>query len=577
MVEATQHSSRTGQLRGQRRILWIGCFALLALLSLAPLWFPYVPTQDGPAHLDAAATLLALSRGDPFFSTFFEAQWQLGTNQLYHGLLVLLGSFMPLLLAEKLLLSAYALAVPLSALFALRGLREANLLAIFLVFPVIYPFVFYLGFYNFCLGLIFFLLTLGLYFRLIKAQTFWKRTLFTAALALSFALCYAAHIVSAANALLVLGVMIGVALLRKQEHAPLTALLVAGAALPTAAFILTFFLQQPTSTPDGTTKFLSVPRLIAEFFVHVPNLPYKIYSPLVIHSWLDALFTAPWHLLLVALAGLAAYRCVKSRRAPQLELLAALTVILLVIVWTPNRLGEIGFLTDRFLPYGYVLLILWLGAVRFSPRIWRVAAVAGALCAGALFVYRIPLHAMLNANLREFVSAEAVIEDNSAVLPLILVKDDNAYPPTGFVLPNMRYSEVLHAVGYMALSSSIVTLNDYQASKGYFPLRYKEETSPIEYLSERGLEGLERPPFAFDLQAYQEETGAVVDYLLLWGDLEEVKERPDVQAMLIQLEAYDLVYTSEPRKLMRVYARRSEAASDRGQVALETELLGEQP
>ncbi len=562
---------------GQQRTLWVGCFALLSSLSLVPIWlFPFVPTQDGPAHLDAAATLLSLSRGDAFLSTFFEAQWQLGTNQLYHALLVLLGAFVPLLLAEKLLLSLYALAVPLSALFALRGLKGANLLAVFLTFPAIYPFVFYLGFYNFCLGLIFFLLTLGVYFRLVEAQTARKRVLFTILLALGFALCYAAHIIAAANALLVLGVMVGVALFRKRRNAPLTALLVTGAALPTAAFILNFFAQQPANTSDGTTKFLSVPRLITEFFVHVPNLPYKVYSPLIIHSWLDVLFTAPWHLLLVALAGLAAYRCVKRRHAPRPELLAALIVMLLVILWTPNRLGEIGFLTDRFLPYSYVLLILWLGTVKFSPHIWRVAALAGALCAGALFVYRIPLHAMLNANLREFVSAAAFIEDDSAVLPLILVKDDNAYPPTGFVLPNMRYSEVLHAVGYVALSSSIATLNDYQASKGYFPLRYKEETNPVRYLSERGLEGLERPPFAFDLQAYREETGAVVDYLLLWGNLDEVRERPDVRAMLSQLGAYDLVHTSEPRGLMRVYARRSETALNIDAVSLEMGLLGEQ-
>ena len=562
MVVSTSDPPQERTYATRRRVLWLGCFTGVSLLSLALIWlFPFVPTQDGPAHLDAAAALLELSRGDAFFSTFFEAQWRLGTNQLLHGLLALLGSFVPLLVAEKLLLSAYALALPLAVLFALRGLKGGEPLAVFLAFPVLYTFVFYLGFYNFCFGLVFYLFTLGLYFRLAEARTLQMRILFAALLAVSLALCYAAHIIAAANALLALGVMLGVSLLRGRAHAPLTSLLVVGAASPTALFILSFFVRQPAGDLDGTTKFLSVPRLIAEFFLQVPDLPYKIYSPLVVHSWLDALFTAPWHLLLVALALLAVYGCVKGRQVPQPELLAALLTVLLITLWTPNRLGEIGFLTDRFLPYSYALLILWLAAVRFSPRVWRAAAVAGIVCSSALFIYRIPLHAALNTHLREFVSAETVIEDKSTVLPLILVNGTNAYPPAGLALPNMRYSEVLHAVGYIALERSTVTLNDYQASKGYFPLRYKEVTSPVEHLSEGGLAGLERSPFAFDLRAYEAETGVAVDYLLLWGDLEEVGERPDVQAIFAQLAPYDLIYTSERRGLMHVYARREDVGA----------------
>ena len=212
------------------------------------------------------------------------------------------------------------------------------------------------------------------------------------------------------------------------------------------------------------------------------------------------------------------------------------------------------------MPYGYALLILWLGAVPFSPRVWRVAALVGVVCGGALFVYRLPIHARLNASLGAFVSAEEVIADNSTVLPLVLVKDGNASAPAGLPYPNLRYNALLHAVGYIALEHPLVTLNDYQAAKGYFPLRYKDAANPITYLSEGGLEALEQPPFAFNLQAYREQTGQDVDYVLLWGNLEEVKERPDVQAILAQLDNYALVYTSAPPSLMHVYARRPLAA-----------------
>ena len=545
--------------------VWLGCYILLSLLSLSLIWlFPFVPTLDGPAHLDAAATLLELAQGNPFLSTFFAAQWRLATNQLYHGLLVLLGSALPLLVAEKLLLSLYALALPASTLFALRGLG-AKRLAVFLVFPAIYPFVFYLGFYNFCFGLIFFLLALGVYFRLQKATTLSQRVLLGLALALCLALCYFAHIIAAANALLALGVMVAVALLKSRANAPLTALLVAAAALPTLFFILRFFVRQPVGAVDGATRFLSVPRLFASFFLHLPELSYKVYSPLVTHSWLDVLFTGPWHLLLLALAALALFKSVRGRTLPQLELFAALVVLLIIILWTPNRLGEIGFLTDRFLPYGYALLILWLGTVPFSSRVWRVAALVGVVCGGALFIYRLPIHAQLNASLEEFAAARAVIADNSTVLPLILNRGGNEVMPTGWPYANLRYNPMLHAVGYIALGRSIATLNDYQAAKGYFPLRYRDRTDPITFLSLGGLGEIEQPPFAFNLQAYKERTGEAVDYVLLWGDLATLRDRPNVQAILAQLESYTLVYTSSPSNFMHVYARQPLAA------------LGEQP
>lgn len=75
----------------------------LALLLL-PLWlFAYVPTQDGPAHLESAAALLEL-KDSPFLGTFYESNWRWATNQVHHALLVALGSFLPLLIAEKLVL-----------------------------------------------------------------------------------------------------------------------------------------------------------------------------------------------------------------------------------------------------------------------------------------------------------------------------------------------------------------------------------------------------------------------------------------------------------------------------------------
>ena len=173
-----QRAAGQGRLRlSARHLLWGGLFALLTGLYLLPLWlFPYVPTTDGPVHLETAQTLRALASGEGGAQAlFFSAQWRLATNQLYALVLYSLGALMPMLVAEKLVLSVYVVGLMLALVFALRSLRGA-VLAAFLGFPVVYSFIFYIGFLNLCFGLPLFLVALGLFFRLDAAPRFWPRS-----------------------------------------------------------------------------------------------------------------------------------------------------------------------------------------------------------------------------------------------------------------------------------------------------------------------------------------------------------------------------------------------------------------
>lgn len=538
----------------------------LALLLL-PLWlFAYIPTQDGPAHLESAATLLEL-KDSPFLGTFYDANWRLATNQVHHALLVALGSFLPLLIAEKLVLSAYALLVPAIMLFALRGLPGASKLGVFLILPAVYSYVFYLGFYNLSFGLPLFLLALGFYFRLaFGLEDASRRTLsallLTTLLALTLVLSYFVHIIAAASTLLALGVMVSARFVSGgNERAPvpgtpvLSALvLTALAAVPTLALIVFFFVTTPGAVPTEATNFLNVSRFLQDFFVHPPNFTYALYSPLVVHTWFDAVFTLPLYLLLFGLALFALLKSLK-RRVPVPELLAAFLVFVFIVVWSPNRLGEIGWLPDRFLPYTYALLALWLATAPLSARSWQAVAITSLSLWGALSLYRLPVHAALSSSVQEYLEAAQVVRDDSTVLPLSL---SQPVPSSLRALyPNLRYDAVRHALGYVALDKRIVNLANYQAAKGYFPLRYKDARNPAVHLSEGGLKSLEYPPFALDIAAYRRETGVAVDYVLFWGDLDAVRGRDDVRAVLQQLTDYELVY-AKPRMHIYALAGRSE-------------------
>ena len=555
MGECARREAFVFQRPKPRRFFWGGCFAALTLLYLLPLWlFPYVPTLDGPVHLESARTLQTLTEGEGRAETFFSAQWELATNQVYALLLVKLGALMPLLIAEKLILSMYVVGFLAALVFALRGLRGAALLAAFLAFPVIYSFIFYIGFFNLCFGLPLFLLALGLYFRLAERPPPRRTAVLAAALVATLALLYFVHVIATACTLLALGVMVTLGLFRRRWR---TFWVTALAAAPAIVLIL-WFVVAPPGNPEAVSatapNFLSVPELLRTFFVHPLELLPKILVILVTYAWVDVAFSAPWNLLLLLLVGLAVWRSVRTRTLPHSDLLGALIVFLLIIVWTPERLGEAGWLTERFLPFGYLLLILWIATVRLSPRVWRYAAGAGMVCAVALMAYRIPIHAMLVADIQEYVGAADVLETHATVLPLNLA---SRTVPTALsaLYPKPRYDALGSGVSYIALERDVVNLRNYQAAKGYFPLVYNEAHNPALFLSEKGYNGLSQRPFAFNLRAYRERTGTVVDYVLVWGDLEAERRAPDVQNVLAQLSRYELAYTSEPRGLMHVYKR----------------------
>src|SRR5262249_12678023 len=136
------------RLRAEPAAFWV-----LALLHLVPVWaYPYLPTQDGPAHLDNAQILK--DYGDPAagYQTFFELRNEPIPDLTSHLLLAALLYVAPPLVAEKLLVSLYVLGFAGSFRYFLgafgprcRPLSWAGLL-------LVYQRNFWMGFWNYCLA-----------------------------------------------------------------------------------------------------------------------------------------------------------------------------------------------------------------------------------------------------------------------------------------------------------------------------------------------------------------------------------------------------------------------------------------
>jgi hypothetical protein len=167
MAEATGPTSRArpvarlaagarARVRGlvARDPLLAALFALLWICTLLPLWIPrFLPLLDLPNHLDAIAIWHRFS--DPSWG--YQKFYRLNLLPLpYWGYFLpvhLMSYVLPIEYANKVYLSAYSLALPLTTLTLARQMGRSPWLALF-AFPLVFNLNFAYGFITFCAGLV---------------------------------------------------------------------------------------------------------------------------------------------------------------------------------------------------------------------------------------------------------------------------------------------------------------------------------------------------------------------------------------------------------------------------------------
>ena len=126
-------------------------FFILLIGSLVPLWLhPYYLTGDGPCHVYNAKIVfdLWLDHDYDFYNPYFYLHRILLPNWFSHFWLGLLLQFFSPALAEKILLSAYVILLPISVRYAIKQVNPQSQYLALLAFPFIYNRVFQMGFYN---------------------------------------------------------------------------------------------------------------------------------------------------------------------------------------------------------------------------------------------------------------------------------------------------------------------------------------------------------------------------------------------------------------------------------------------
>jgi hypothetical protein len=460
---ALHDSSKAGALT---RTEW-AVFAVVSAANLIPIWaFRYFPGQDTGDHLYAVEVLRSLARrtAPPGLASAFAPALSLKTNVLFHALMLgLLRLGLSIALAHRLVLSGYALALPLAGLFCLRAAAPASAPLALLLLPLVWSWFAVQGLYNYVLSLPPALVWLGI----VARDGARPRPVAALALAASALVVFVAHAVTFGVLLLVTAIRIafpadGARL--DSTTAPFPPSSWAArlrAAGPVALALLPSLLLAAASWRGGlTAQALSEPTVSSWEMYDLPSAIGAFFVEFAMrYHLLDLAALGPPLLVLIG-APLLARRAGANPEAPRWPLHAAGILALLYLLSPHIVLGS--DLTPRLRPL-LVFSLLCYSGVALSPLARRrvaLLALASGLGGAALLC-------------RDFRSLGRALDDFSSGIPFVR-RGSRVYPvifdPRS---PSILVKPFLHAWGYYGLARDVVTPYAFAWHATRFPYRYR--------------------------------------------------------------------------------------------------------
>lgn len=516
-------------------------------LHLVPIWtLPFFPTQDGPAHLAIANTLREYSGpGGEVLRHYFELNRAAVPNWFVYWILGDLLRFLSVPAAEKVLLSAFVILLPLSMRYAVRAVEPDNAFLAALSLPFTFNFLLSMGFYNFCFSLVAFLVALGWWLK--HRDRFGPlHALGLAALAVWVYFCHAVALVALCAA--IGGAAGWRALVDLRERRP-------------AGVVLRRLAGPALALLPAVALTLSYAGSLDEAHRVAPPVLEKLRRLVVLTSLVsfDAGIRSLSILLVVGLGGVAAWLLARRLRSRALGAedapLASVLALVALYLASPEELGVGGFILYRLNLLPFLVLILWLATFRHPARRRIALQVLGVGVALGMLALLVPRWRELNGYLAEYVSATEHVEPGRTLLAL-------SFSHSGENPDGTRRAEriwpFVHAGGHIAARKPVAELDLYAAKYDVFPIRFRPERNPHHHLS---------TPQGIVFE-YPEETEGRVDYVLVWW---AEARRPSVgrrEEILGRLESgFDRVYTSR-RGLVRLYRNRSIRRATTGASAL---------
>jgi hypothetical protein len=513
------------------RMLFYG----LLIIHLLPLWlFTYFPTQDGPVHLYNSRIIGEWYWSDfPVFRDYLTLNERFDPTWFGHLILAGLMKLVSPMLSQKLFLTIYIVAFPLSIRYALGAINnDARFLSV-LGFPFIYNAVFHYGFFSFSMSLAVYCFFIGYWLRHAEALD-WRAAI---GLVLISVLLYFTHVISMAMAYVSAAVISGtwwIARIITLHHANLLNMRSLGGTslnllvkpllslLPALALLLLFLSDRERQMLPGPDFYERL-----KDFVHLGVLYVFQRKELVLSALLSAVY---WGFCLRFIV-----EDWNRRKLQRHDVLLLLVVVLAVGYFSapdPFIMGESGTLgggytKERLNLFPFLILLFWLGSREFSLFRKRFVQLAGVSFAFAFITIHVLHYRVINHQLDEYLSAIQQVESNSTLLPLFATHQGLA--SSGRHLSG-KVDPIIHASNLAGAERPILVLQNYQANMGYFPVSFLLSRNPYLHIGQ-----IEIAPPTANLLDYASKTDGRIDYVLVWLGQKQNTESPEMHSVYGQL------------------------------------------
>lgn len=450
-------------------------FLILTLFNLLPvILVKYFPTVDGPAHL-YNSKLMAELFSDPngILGQYFTVENLIPTNLTDHYFFLITGYFLPGFLSEKLLMLFYLAGLPYAYRYFIRSIAPEGKYLSWFIFPFTYSFLFFYGFFNFSIALVFLFITLS------QLKKFYNNS--SVLHFITFSILTLLVCISHAFVFMILVLYLIVFLRLDLFH------LVSNHSLE---------MKDSAIRKISIVALAIAPALlliiISSFRTHSSGSPVDYFDFSILLKWIrqiqpakgilyhrEDIYTTWLFYLLLLLTVLILYNMIfdsisltkgrikfilnrEKKNIPDNLLLIVTMVLLALYFIIPDGFRSYSFISSRFLVFFFLFLIAWIASGYMHPLIKITAILVIITMNSFLLGIYITESKKLNHSACEIEKAADMLPPNSVVLPV----DRSGKWIYG------------HFSNYLGINKPLIILENYEAELDYFPVNWNDKKMP---------------------------------------------------------------------------------------------------
>lgn len=502
-------------------------YSILFVNLLFLCFTSFYPSMDGASHLYNSNLLGQILKGNIEISQFYSISSLPIPNWMSHFVLGIFTFILPGWMAEKIFLILYVAGMALSFRYLIKQINsDAPFLSI-LIFPFIYSFLFHLGFYNFSISFIFLFLALGYFVKNMTCFSVKKYVL----LFLLLTLTYFSNILIFGFLGLILGLFIvhSSYVQYKTTNDPVWALKQGSKKLLLLLLISLPGLISMFVFLDNVTFFPTEQALASKELIKwiIDARPFIIYDYVADEINTQHYFYIILILILIPFVKKGVKLSEITFAKADIFLLATLISLILYFV-TPNG-ASAGMMSDRYCLTTYIFGITWVCSRATKNNLNRVLVLLMVFFHLNLLYRHFPIIKSLDKHAVSVYQSSKHLNENSIVLPVNL--SDNWLEP--------------HFSNYLGADKPLLILENYEASVGWFPVKWNDDNFPKIQLGNRNsIRGI---TWRNNLKST---TVRQIDNILLYGNVNKINNPKWHELSSILSSEFRLVHTSDDNFVM---------------------------